>query len=313
MNQLFYSKILLFGEYSIMRNSMALAIPYELFSGSLSFGEPQSSVIRASESNSELKNILLYLKHLYNSDKLPVDFDITSFEFDVGQGLFFQSTIPPGYGVGSSGALSAALYDRYVCNRDEFKKNADADKIFILKNHLSILESHFHGSSSGVDPLLSYLSNPILIRAKNEIIEVDLPKSKSKGKGAIFILNTNRARRTEALVNLFMEKLKNPEFARFCDQELRNITDACITSFLEGNYGSLLNDFKKLSTWQYEYLTPMIPKLIQEKWKYGLDSNEFYLKLCGAGGGGFLLGMTHDFNKYKDHFASSEVRVLFRF
>lgn len=313
MSQAFYSKILLFGEYSIMRNSMALAIPYELFSGVLSFGEPQSSVIRSSESNSELKNILMYLKHLHHSDKLPVDFDITSFEFDVGQGLFFQSTIPPGYGVGSSGALSAALYDRYVCSREEFKDLQDKDKIFTLKNNLAILESHFHGASSGVDPLLSFLSNPILIRSKNEILEVDLPRSKSKGKGAIFILNTNRARRTEALVNLFMEKLKNSEFAQFCDQDLRQITNACITSFLEGNHIELLTDFKKLSAWQYENLMPMIPKLIQETWKYGLESNEFYLKLCGAGGGGFLLGMTHDFNKYKDHFTSTEVRVLFRF
>jgi len=35
----------------------------------------------------------------------------------------------------------------------------------------------------------------------------------------------------------------------------------------------------------------MIPLGLQELWKEGLEKKEFVLKLCGAGGGGLLLGL----------------------
>jgi mevalonate kinase len=35
----------------------------------------------------------------------------------------------------------------------------------------------------------------------------------------------------------------------------------------------------------------MIPQSFQDLWQQGLDEGHFALKLCGAGGGGFLLGM----------------------
>jgi len=66
------------------------------------------------------------------------------------------------------------------------------------------MESHFHGSSSGVDPLISYLNSPLLIKNKNDVELISIPKFK-KGSGGIFLLNTKRSRKTEPLVNLFLE------------------------------------------------------------------------------------------------------------
>jgi mevalonate kinase len=43
----------------------------------------------------------------------------------------------------------------------------------------------------------------------------------------------------------------------------------------------------------------MIPAIFNRLWKKGLDSGEYYLKLCGAGGGGFILGFTQNFEKTK--------------
>ena len=43
----------------------------------------------------------------------------------------------------------------------------------------------------------------------------------------------------------------------------------------------------------------MIPPDFKKIWRYGLDSNDYKLKLCGAGGGGFILGITKDFEKTK--------------
>ena len=193
----FYSKIILFGEYSVIQNSMGLLIPYPLFEGKLTFRRDNTTVI-----DPELKAFSLYLKQLQDSGHLNFKFDQSSFEFDISQGLFFNSTIPQGYGVGSSGALVAAIYDRY---EQDFSNSFD---ILKLKAIFSQLESHFHGSSSGVDPLISYLNSPVLIKSKNELGTISIPKF-TKDKGGIFLLNTKRSRKTEPLVNLFLEKSRN--------------------------------------------------------------------------------------------------------
>lgn len=296
----FNSKLLLFGEYSVIKNSMALSIPYNLFDGVLTFRKDQSKVV-----DQELKALNLYLKNLKSKNELLFDFDVQSFEFDIGQGLYFDSTIPQGFGVGSSGALCAALFERY-------SRNCEGSEIKDLKQYFAQMESHFHGSSSGMDPLISYLNRPILRHKDGHLGTVDLPDFKD-GKGGLFLLNTGRARRTEPLVNLFLEKCKTTEFNSKIENDLRSITDECITFFLEGQIQELYKSFAELSAFQFENLTPMIPNLYQEIWKSGLDNCLFKLKLCGAGGGGFLLGMTLDFDQAASDLSTYEIRPLLRF
>jgi len=279
---------------------MALSIPYNLFDGVLTFRKDQSKVV-----DQELKALNLYLKNLKSKNELLFDFDVQSFEFDIGQGLYFDSTIPQGFGVGSSGALCAALFERY-------SRNCEGSEIKDLKQYFSQMESHFHGSSSGMDPLISYLNRPILRHQDGHLGTVDLPEFKD-GKGGLFLLNTGRARRTEPLVNLFLEKCKTTEFNAKIENDLRSITDQCITYFLEGQIHELYESFAELSAFQFENLTPMIPNLYQEIWKSGLDNCLFKLKLCGAGGGGLLLGMTLDFDQAASDLSSYEIRPLLRF
>lgn len=297
----FYSKVLLFGEYSVIQNSMALSIPYALFEGRLTFRRDNTSTI-----DPELKAFSLYLKQLIEAEQLLFQFDITSFEFDISQGLFFDSTIPQGYGVGSSGALVAAIFDRY---EQESHSTLDIGK---LKKIFAQMESHFHGASSGVDPLISYLNSPILIKNKNDLGPVVIPKF-AKGSGGIFLLNTKRSRKTEPLVNLFLEKISNERFNDICEKELIPITNECIDNFLRADTRKLLENFKKLSEFQLEHLSPMIPKLYRDLWAQGIASDEFSLKLCGAGGGGFLMGITDDFRKIKQTLKAHEIRLLLSF
>ena len=54
----------------------------------------------------------------------------------------------------------------------------------------------------------------------------------------------------------------------------------------------------------------MIPDFLQKKWANGLESELYCLKLCGAGGGGFLLGMTSDFEKTREVFRRMSVIKL---
>jgi mevalonate kinase len=299
-SKMFYSKVLLFGEYSVIKHSMALSIPYSLFEGRLEFRRENKGNI-----DLELKSLCNYLKVQKEKERLGFSIDLDSFAFDVGQGLYFHSTIPQGFGVGSSGAVCAAVYDAYSqISNDKCNKEYKAD--------FSIMESHFHGSSSGIDPLISYLNKPILNRNNGEISEVNLPDFK-KGKGGIFLLNTGRARRTEPLVNLFLEKCKSKEFSDKIENELLKINDNCITSMLEGDVESLYRNYEALSFFQFEEFTPMIPNLYRDLWRDGLLYKKYFLKLCGAGGGGFLLGMTKNFEEAAELLQNYEIRPLIRF
>ena len=103
---LFYSKILLFGEYGIIKDSKGLSIPYNFYNGALKKDKNLSDQAKAS--NASLKRFAEYLS---NINKDLVTFDIEALNQDIDQGMFFDSSIPQGYGVGSSGALVAAIYD----------------------------------------------------------------------------------------------------------------------------------------------------------------------------------------------------------
>lgn len=291
----------MFGEYSVIQNSMALLIPYSLFEGKLTFRRDNTIVI-----DSELKAFSLYLKQLIETGKLLFQFDLSSFEFDISQGLYFDSSIPQGYGVGSSGALVAAIFERYE------QENHEQLDIKRLKIIFAQMESHFHGASSGVDPLISYLNSPILIKNKNDVGIATIPKF-PKGKGGIFLLNTKRSRKTEPLVNLFLEKSRNETYYNLCEEVLKPITNNCIDNFLNVDIDSLLKNFKLLSAFQHEHFSPMIPTLYRDLWSEGLKTNNFSLKLCGAGGGGFLMGITDDFQKVKRVLAAHELRLLLSF
>ena len=66
--------------------------------------------------------------------------------------------------------------------------------------------------------------------------------------------------------------------------------------------GNQMTDFKRLmrelSKWQLIHMSKMIPPHMENFWKRGIDQDLYYTKLCGSGGGGFLLGYTHDYNAF---------------
>ena len=48
------------------------------------------------------------------SNTLMFRFAFERLDADLEKGMYFDSSIPMGYGVGSSGAIVAAIYDRYA-------------------------------------------------------------------------------------------------------------------------------------------------------------------------------------------------------
>ncbi|MEJ2112328.1 MAG: mevalonate kinase [Flavobacteriaceae bacterium] len=305
---LFYSKILLFGEYGIIKDSKGLSIPYNFYNGALKvLKEPTEYSIK---SNQNLKRFVAYLETI--SSEL-VRFDLDSLKKDVEAGMYFDSSIPQGYGVGSSGALVAAIYDKYAQDKITILENLTREKLLKLKAIFSEMESFFHGKSSGLDPLNSYLSLPILINSKDNIEATGIPSQKINGKGAVFLLDSGMTGETAPMVSIFMENMKQEGFRNMLKEQFIKHTDACVEDFLKGDIKSLFTNTKHLSKIVLNHFKPMIPKQFHELWQKGLETNEYYLKLCGSGGGGYILGFTEDINKAKQSLSAYKLEVVYNF
>ena len=307
---LYYAKILLFGEYGIINDAQGLSIPYNFYRGA--FKKEANLDGKSRKSNEHLQKFLNHLVELQAGGELLADLDLQSFKRDIAQGLHFDSSIPEGYGVGSSGALCAAIYDRYARCRIDPEEDVDKDRIIELKMILGQMESYFHGKSSGLDPLICYLKLPIHIHSKNELGTVSLPES-GKGKGAIFLLNSGQPGETQPMVNIFMEKMKSQGFRKVMKEEFNKYNDACIQAFLKGDAKPLFSNIKKLSHLALEYFSPMIPQSFHELWKKGIETNAYYLKLCGSGGGGYVLGFTRDYYKARKLLKDFQPELIYRF
>ena len=308
---LFYSKILLFGEYGIIRDSKGLSIPYNFYNGALKVNENPSA--EAKKSNESLQRFVVYLDNLQKEQSDLVVFNIELLKSDVERGMYFDSSIPQGYGVGSSGALVAAIYDKYAKNKITVLENLTREKLLNLKQIFSQMESFFHGKSSGLDPLNSYLSIPILINSQDNIEATGIPTQSLNGKGAVFLLDSGIVGETAPMVSIFMEKLKDEGFRTMLKSQFIKYTDSCVEDFLGGNLKSLFANTKKLSKVVLNNFKPMIPEQFHKLWQQGIDSNDYYLKLCGSGGGGYILGFTEDLDKAKLALKNYKLEVVYNF
>jgi mevalonate kinase len=253
------------------------------------------------------------LEQLQEDQPELVTFNLQLLKTDVERGMYFDSSIPQGYGVGSSGALVAAIYDKYANNKITVLENLTREKLLQLKTIFSQMESFFHGKSSGLDPLNSYLSIPILINSKDNIEATGIPSQSATGKGAVFLLDSGIVGETAPMVNIFMENLKEEGFRKMLKNQFVKYTDACVENFLGGDIKSLFKNTKQLSKVVLNNFKPMIPEKFHGVWQQGIDTNDYYLKLCGSGGGGYILGFTEDLEKAKQSLKDYKLEVVYQF
>lgn len=308
---LFYSKILLFGEYGIIKDSKGLSIPYNFYNGALKIDEHHT--VSTHKSNQNLKRFVSYLEQLQQDKPHLVNFDMKGLRADVEKGLYFDSSIPQGYGVGSSGALVAAIYDKYATDKITVLENLTRDKLLQLKAIFAEMESFFHGKSSGLDPLNSYLSLPILINSQDNIEPAGIPSQTQSGKGAVFLLDSGTTGETAPMVQIFMENMKQEGFRAMLKDQFVKHTDACVDNFLQGDVKQLFSNIKQLSKVVLENFKPMIPKEFHSLWKNGIETNAYYLKLCGSGGGGYMLGFTQNIDKARSALKDYKLEVVYSF
>jgi len=298
------AKLLLFGEYSIINNSLALAVPYKQIYGFWAEIAVATNPKNAIQSNKYLTEIAAYLSELKSKNELKSDINLQKFQSDIKNGLCFESNIPIGYGMGSSGALCAAIYKSY-CE----EKSSDNLQ---LQAQLAQLEGYFHGTSSGIDPLVSYLEQAILIQEDKTIkILPDLDPEHFRGNATMFLLDTEISRQTTLLVAQYLENGKEENFQTNYIAPIKKLVKEAIESLL-GNRENLLPIIKEISALQYIYMRAMIPDAFAPIWVEGLNNGNYTLKLCGAGGGGFILGFTSNWEKTKLDLHHHKLRLLYQ-
>ncbi len=306
----FYSKILLFGEYALMAGSPALSIPYNDLHGTFVFGKVSTAGF---DSNSHLKKYAGYLRKLSRKKEFSGKLDISQLEKDVDNGLVFESNIPLGYGLGSSGSLVAAVYERYGMNKIPIGVALSNDKLVALKQIMAAMESWFHGKSSGLDPLICYLQKAVMVKGENKLEVVDLPQFTSDTGGAMFLLDTGTTGETQPLVNYFVNQCEKADFLDKIKSELVPLNQQCIRAYLSGDTEALFPCVEKLSAFTRQYFQPMIPEKVLPVWEKGLENRKYFLKLCGSGGGGMMLGFTPDFEQTKNILKAFPIKIVQQF
>lgn len=276
-HRFFYSKLLLFGEHTVNLGSEGIALPLKLFEGFFENKEILTGVEMASNQSLELlANYIIF------HSKLSKFIDTNRLLSDIEDGLYFNSNIPQGYGLGSSGALAAAVLHNYGVGVNE--KNFSA-----LKEILADIESYYHGKSSGLDALVSFTNSSIYI-TKEKAEKVSTPTF-NKMDLKFFLVDTRKVRSTSTFVNLFLKKTEDKNFSKQIEKLLVPVVNLCISYFVKNDTANLLKSFAILSQHQLNLMPEFIPESMKTLWQQGLKSKQFYLKICGAGGGGFILGI----------------------
>ncbi len=261
------SKLFLFGEYSVLRGSHALAVAYNQFNGRAIFLKKKLS------NDYDLYGLIHYLEAIKEKN---IFFDLEKFKLLVDQGWYFDSNIPVGMGLGSSGALCAAIYDH--C------KTGEANEEDVL-NCLSMIEGYFHGKSSGVDPLISYLNESMLFEGFEKHFRIN-QKISIDGLN-LFLINTGVSRQANAFIQIFQRKCEDIKFTRILNNEYIPLNNKIIKYIIEDK--KIDDLLENLSLMQLKIFSQMYTDKMRQLGNRLLNDKLGFLKLCGAGGGGYYL------------------------
>lgn len=284
MNErVFHSKTILFGEYSMIFDSTALMVPMTKFAAHLRF-DPSLSMQGAAASNTSIQR---FADYLHDQPELREVIDINQLNQDLQHGLFLDSDVPSGYGLGSSGTLVAAIYDSYALQK--------TDDVLQLKSLFGKMESCFHGSSSGIDPLQCYLGKPFHITPDAVTL---LPDGFITADIHVLLIDTGIKSNTKPLVQHFRKKREDPLFLDAFKTTYVPCVSACIDRLIAGEKAPFFDSLRELTEGQLQFLRPMITDNTIDLF---LEKPDFHfgVKISGSGGGGFVLGFTDDINKTK--------------
>jgi len=267
MARTYPAKLLLFGEYTVLHGSQALAVPLTRYGGRWE---------RSADPVGPDPDFIRYVGWLGQEGIVPSEAAIRM-EQEHLDGWRFVSDIPMGFGLGSSGAYVAAMFDRYMAS----------SYVGSPMEGMARMESYFHGASSGLDPLVAY-SRQAAYKDENGIYHlVDDPGWPQGLHGYLF--DSGQSRTTAPLVAAYRASLENPGFRDTIERELRPMVEMAIHAYLQGAPGLLWQAIQAVSEMQRIYFKAMIPGDVARMWDALATNDHVRMKLCGAGGGGFFL------------------------
>ncbi|MCQ2308635.1 MAG: hypothetical protein MJZ78_01470 [Bacteroidales bacterium] len=276
----YYGKVILFGEYSMIYGSSALLMP--LYSGSAHWDYTWRNPGKKNYASN--RNLQVFAKYLIENEYFSEHINMAKLKTELKKGLFLDSNIPTGYGVGSSGAFTAAVYDRF--------HSVQIDDLIELKKFLGKMEDCFHGSSSGLDPLQCYIGKPFILDENMHvnILENDfIPENLH-----VFLIDSKIKSDTKTLVRYFKEQRNNPRFLKAYEDLYLPFVGRCINSLVSGDVDKFFDDLKHLSYYQTVLFEPMVTERMKPLFFVKRENMHFQIKICGSGGGGFFLGFSDD-------------------
>jgi mevalonate kinase len=261
------AKLLLFGEYTVLNGSQALAVPLRAWSGQW---------MKDTGQRDDDPAIIDYAGWLVNGKLITADTGQAMLD-DHRAGWRYTASIPIGYGLGSSGAFVAALYDRYVAGP------GDTSPMEIMAR----MEGYFHGTSSGMDPMVALTA---MAAYKDETGASHMIGDPGWPAGMhVYLLDSGIGRTTAPLVVTYKAMCDDPAFLRRVMRELRPMVELAIHAYLQQASDLLHQAIAEIALFQRQYFHPMIPPAVGERWDALSALPGVRVKLCGAGGGGFFL------------------------
>jgi len=280
------------GEQTVLHGSAAYAVPLRRFSARIETQNFDAEVHQLPTDTGihagfDFRKWAAFAK---TSNLLAGALDFQRWEKEAPQlGVF--ADIPIGYGLGSSGAITAATFNRYSL--------APTGDLSLLRSQLAALEGFFHGKSSGLDPLVSYLDKAVYLSPSGDIETVDVNRAfpPFDEQGAWFLLDSDQPRAGKDAITRFGKSCTDDRWRRNVLQPMNTLVNQLAQGLKSQNIQHLGPKLQRLSELQLRELKFLIPTQVQQYWTDWLSEGRCFLKLCGAGGGGFFLGYAPDKSK----------------
>jgi len=280
------AKVMLVGEYAVILGGSALTIP---FTGFRALVRPVEDIPPGKEKQAQQSFEYLEKIYEYLQDIPPGNFhaspDLENFAAK-RQKHWLDLDIPIGFGLGSSGTVSAAIYDLYFPGVDKLSLKQK-------KEDLALIESFFHGKSSGVDALTCHTGVALRFKSSGSIETPDFNPASLPGAYRFFLLNSEERFDTGPLVKHFLSQMEDPGFKQVMEEEYLPLNQLLLEALLREREADPAMMLKWVSDFQLKHFRQMIPDNAVDLWIEGLVSNEYYIKLNGSGGG-MMLGITHE-------------------